>query len=98
MNLIFLVYELIIIFEVPDYDKCEISYKTLKEDYKFFFSAKNKKKTYEIKKIILNNRFLSDIDFSFKIPIDSFHFCNTKPHETVEKNGLVIFKYKQLNQ
>ena len=90
--------ELIIIFEVPDYDKCEISYKTLKEDYKFFFSAKNKKKTYEIKKIILNNRFLSDIDFSFKIPIDSFHFCNTKPHETVEKNGLVIFKYKQLNQ
>ena len=90
--------ELIIIFEVPDYDKCEISYKTLKEDYKFFFSAKNKKKTNEIKKIILNNRFLSDIDFSFKIPIDSFHFCNTKPHETVEKNGLVIFKYKQLNQ
>ena len=48
------------------------------------------------KKMILNTRVNENIDYKFKIPIDSFTFSEPKPYFKKSEKGLITFKYKPL--
>ena len=56
-----------------------------------------RKKTDKSKiKLIQNTRSNEDIDYEFKIPIDSFSFASQKPYSNNYEKGLITFKYKSL--
>ena len=46
--------------------------------------------------MIQNTRSNEDIDYEFKIPIDSFSFASQKPYSNNYEKGLITFKYKSL--
>ena len=81
--------------ELVGFKNCKISYKTLSDYYRFHIFAERKDKNDEIKtKIIESNISKENLDFYFKIPINSFNFSNHKYDEYTFENGLITFKYK----
>ena len=88
-------YNLNIQIELVGFKNCKISYKTLSDYYRFHIFAERKNDD-EIKKssIIQSNISEENLDFYFKIPINSFTFSNNKYDEYTFKDGLMTFKYK----
>ncbi len=77
------------------FNNCKLSYITLNDFYEFHIAAE-KTKDENNKKIIQNTRSNEDIDYKFKIPIDSFIFSETKPYYKNSEKGLITFKYRAL--
>jgi hypothetical protein len=88
--------ELVIEIELVGYQKCKLSYISLTDFYKFHIFAEKKKTDKSKIKMIQNTRSNEDIDYEFKIPIDSFSFCDHKPYSINYEKGLITFKYKPL--
>ena len=88
--------ELVIEIELVGYQKCKLSYITLNDFYKFHIFAEKKKTDKSKIKMIQNTRSNEDIDYEFKIPIDSFSFASQKPYSNNFEKGLITFKYKSL--
>ena len=81
--------------ELVGFKNCKISYKILSDYYRFHIFAERKDKNDEIKtKIIESNISKENLDFYFKIPINSFNFSSNKYDEYTFENGLITFKYK----
>ena len=80
--------------ELIGFKKCKISYTTLIDFYKFHIYAERIKNNNNNKKIILSNIADEDLNFYFKIPINSFCFSNNKYDSFENNKGLVTFKYK----
>ena len=79
-----------------DENKIKINFKKLKSIYIFHIFAK-KDKPAEYKKMIQDTRTNDDVDFEFKIPIDTFKLDSNKYEQTYEK-GLVNFIYKSSDE
>ena len=79
-----------------DENKIKINFKKLKSIYIFHIVAK-KNKPAEYKKMIQDTRTNDDVDFEFKIPIDTFKLNSNKYEQTYEK-GLVNFIYKSSDE
>ena len=79
-----------------DENKIKINFKKLKSIYIFHIFAK-KDKPAEYKKMIQDTRTNDDVDFEFKIPIDTFKLNSNKYEQTYEK-GLVNFIYKSSDE
>jgi hypothetical protein len=88
--------ELVIEIELVGYQKCKLSYISLTDFYKFHIFAEKKKTDKSKIKMIQNTRSNEDIDYEFKIPIDSFSFASQKPYSNNYEKGLITFKYKSL--
>ena len=87
--------DLVIEIELVGFKNCKLSFAILNSFYKFHIIAEKKNDEIE-KKMILNTRVNENIDYKFKIPIDSFTFSEPKPYFKKSEKGLITFKYKPL--
>ena len=86
----------IIAFDLPGLKSCSLSYEIFENYYKF--NLKGEKEIIneqEIRKIY-DNRSYKKIDFSFKIPINTFTLVGNKFEESKYDKGVLSFKYKQV--
>ena len=87
--------DLIVQIELVGYKSVRINYKPV--DLNYIFHVIAKRATPEEKKnILLNTRNNEDLEFEFKIPVESFNFSSNKYYEQTSEKGLITFKYKAL--
>ena len=87
--------DLIVQIELVGYKSVRINYKPV--DLNYIFHVIAKRATPEEKKnILLNTRNNEDLEFEFKIPVESFNFSSPKYYEQTSEKGLITFKYKGL--
>ena len=87
--------ELIVQIELVGYKSVRINYKPVDLNYVFHVIAK-RATPEEKKNILLNTRNNEDLEFEFKIPVESFNFSSPKYYEQTSEKGLITFKYKGL--
>ena len=87
--------DLIVQIELVGYKSVRINYKPVDLNYVFHVIAK-RATPEEKKNILLNTRNNEDLEFEFKIPVESFNFSSPKYYEQTSEKGLITFKYKGL--
>ena len=86
----------IVQIELINYKTVKIDFKILQTIYIFHIVAK-KNEFAQYKKMIQNTRTNDDVDFEFKIPIDTFTFKSYKYDSYTYEKGLATFLYKPLD-
>ena len=86
--------DFIIQIELAGFNKCNISYKIIESEYKFFLVCK-KNKIEGNKKIIQSNISANDINYQFKIPIT--FIIDKKYYKNNFDKGIMTFYYKILS-
>ena len=89
--------DLVIEIELVGFKNCKLSYEIINNEFYNFHIIAEKENDEIEKKMILNKRINENIDYIFKIPIDSFTFSESKPYFKKFEKGLITFKYKLLN-
>ena len=82
--------------ELVNFKSIKIHFKVTKLVYIFKIVAKNNKPD-KYKKMIQNTRINDDVNFEFKIPIDTFIFNSYKYNSYTYDKGLVSFVYSSLD-
>ena len=88
--------DFIIQIELINFKSVKINFKVLQSVYIFHIVAK-KNEFEKYKKMIQNTRTNDDVDFEFKIPIDTFTFKSYKYDSYTYEKGLATFIYKPLD-
>ena len=86
--------DFIIQIELAGFNKCNISYKIIESEYKFFLVCK-KNKIEGNKKMIQSNISENDINYQFKIPIT--FIIDKKYYKNNFDKGIMTFYYKILS-
>ena len=89
--------DLVIEIELVGFKNCKLSYEIINNEFYNFHIIAEKENDEIEKKMILNKRINENIDYIFKIPIDSFTLSESKPYFKKFEKGLITFKYKLLN-
>ena len=82
--------------ELVNFKSIKIHFKVTKLVYIFYIVAKNNEPD-KYKKMIQNTRINDDVNFEFKIPIDTFIFNSYKYNSYTYDKGLVSFVYSSLD-